>query len=338
MLLSANPFTFEWMIGCLGTQSLFNCLNTRFCFAIIEKETDVTMYSGKDPITPKDLFLSRRQFLRAAGFAGAGVLLTACAAGETALRTFSDEITAKQTAVNFINYYEFSLSKNSVADLAKDFITSPWQVEISGLVKYPLTLTIEEILAQFKPEERVYRMRCVEGWSMVLPWQGFSLNKLLDVVEPTSEARYVSFESVFRPKQMPGQQTLPYPWPYREGLRLDEAMHDLTILATGLYDEPISAQNGAPIRLVVPWKYGFKSLKSITHIHLVQEIPPTLWSSIAPHEYGFYANVNPQVDHPRWTQANELRMGDKERRPSLLFNGYDEVASLYDGMDLNANY
>ena len=173
---------------------------------------------------------------------------------------------------------------------------------------------------------------------MVLPWQGFSLNELLEVVKPTSDAKFVSFESVLRPEQMPGQQSLPYPWPYLEGLRLDEAMHDLTILATGMYNEPLTPQNGAPIRLVVPWKYGFKNLKAITRIKLRADMPPTFWSSIGPQEYGFYATVNPDVDHPRWSQATELRMGDSERRPTLMFNGYDEVASLYEGMDLKQNY
>lgn len=296
------------------------------------------MNKNVDTITPKELFLSRRQFLRAAGFAGAGVLLASCAPGESVPSVFSDPQTAPETATNFINYYEFSLSKSSVTDLAKDFTTTPWQIEVTGLVNNPQTFTIEDILDRFKQEERVYRMRCVEGWSMVLPWQGFSLNKLLEVVQPTSDAKFVSFESVLRPEQMPGQQSLPYPWPYLEGLRLDEAMHDLTILATGMYNEPLTPQNGAPIRLVVPWKYGFKNLKAITRIKLRADMPPTFWSSIGPQEYGFYANVNPDVDHPRWTQATELRMGDSERRPTLMFNGYNEVASLYEGMDLKQNY
>ncbi len=296
------------------------------------------MNSFSDDITPKALFLSRREFLRAAGFAGAGALLAACALAANPPSVFSDTPTAKETALNFINYYEFSLNKNSVTEVAKDFDTSPWQIEVTGLVNKPQTFNMEDILSQFEQEERVYRMRCVEGWSMVLPWQGFSLNKLLEAVEPTAEAKFVSFESILRPEQMPGQQSLPYPWPYLEGLRLDEAIHDLTILATGLYDEPLTPQNGAPIRLVVPWKYGFKSLKAITKIKLRADMPPTFWSSIGPQEYGFYANVNPDVDHPRWSQATELRMGDSERRPTLLFNGYDQVAKLYEGMDLNTNY
>lgn len=296
------------------------------------------MSLNPDPITPKALFLSRREFLRAAGFAGVGALLAACAPGGSTPSVFSETQTSKETALNFINYYEFSLSKNSVTEVAKDFATFPWEIEVSGLVNKPQTFSMADILAQFKQEERVYRMRCVEAWSMVLPWQGFPLKHLLDVVEPTAEAKFVSFESVLRPEQMPGQQSLPYPWPYLEGLRLDEAMHDLTLLATGLYGEPLTPQNGAPIRLVVPWKYGFKCLKALTKIKLRADMPPTLWSSIGPQEYGFYANVNPDVDHPRWSQATELRMGDSERRPTLLFNGYDEVSSLYEGMDLKINY
>ncbi|MGB4595351.1 MAG: protein-methionine-sulfoxide reductase catalytic subunit MsrP [Anaerolineaceae bacterium] len=296
------------------------------------------MSQNPDPITPKELFLSRRQFLTTAGFVGAGVLLASCAPGGAVPSTFTDAQTDFEKATNYNNYYEFSLSKNSVAELSKDFTASPWQIEVTGLVNKPLTLTMEDVLSSFKQEERVYRMRCVEGWSMVLPWQGFSLNKLLNLVEPAPEAKFVSFESVLRPEQMPGQQSLPYPWPYLEGLRLDEAMHNLTILATGLYDEPLTPQNGAPIRLVVPWKYGFKSLKAITKIKIRADMPPTFWSSIGPQEYGFYANVNPDVDHPRWSQATELRMGDSERRPTLMFNGYNEVSSLYDGMDLTKNY
>lgn len=294
-----------------------------------------------DTITPKSLYLSRREFLRAAGYAGTAALLAACTPNTPDASTsdnLTDTLTPSDVAKSFINYYEFSLSKSSVADLAKDFTTDPWQVEVSGLVKHPQTFSVGDLTSQFPVKKRVYRMRCVEAWSMVLPWQGFPLHKLLDLVEPTPEAQFVAFESVLRPEQMPSQQSLAFPWPYREGLRLDEAMHDLTILATGLYDEPLTPQNGAPIRLVVPWKYGFKSLKSITKITLVKDMPPTLWSSIGPDEYGFYANVNPEVDHPRWSQATELRMGDDTRRPTLLFNGYDEVASLYKDLDLRQNY
>jgi sulfoxide reductase catalytic subunit YedY len=206
-------------------------------------------------------------------------------------------------------------------------------------VNKPATFGIEDLLSKFTQEERIYRLRCVEAWSMVIPWTGFTLSSLLQEVEPTSDAKYVRFETVYRPDEMPGQSSPFYPWPYQEGLRLDEAMNDLTILATGLYGEPMPNQNGAPIRLVVPWKYGFKSIKSITKIELVEEQPTTLWSMVGPNEYGFYSNVNPEVSHPRWSQASERRIGELGRRPSLMFNGYaEQVAYLYDGMDLSVNY
>jgi sulfoxide reductase catalytic subunit YedY len=212
-------------------------------------------------------------------------------------------------------------------------------VEVGGLVNKPRTFAIEDILKEFPQEERIYRLRCVEAWSMVIPWTGFPLAALLQAVEPASAAKYVRFETVYRPEEMPGQKSPFYPWPYQEGLRLDEAMHDLTLLASGLYGEPNVPQNGAPLRLVVPWKYGFKSIKSIVRIELTAEEPATLWSSIAPNEYGFYANVNPAVDHPRWSQASERRIGELNRRPTLPFNGYGEqVADLYAGMDLAAYY
>jgi sulfoxide reductase catalytic subunit YedY len=236
------------------------------------------------------------------------------------------------------NYYEFSLSKTEVAGLAKGFVTSPWSVEVGGLVGSPQTFGLEDLLA-FEQEERIYRMRCVEAWSMVIPWNGFPLRKLLEVVEPTSDAQYVRFETLYDPERMPGQKGSVLEWPYVEGLRMDEAMHDLTLLATGLYGKDLLPQNGAPIRLVVPWKYGFKYIKSIVKIELVAEIPATSWALYAPKEYGFYANVNPNVDHPRWSQASERRIGEGGRRETLMFNGYEEeVAHLYEGLDLEANY
>jgi sulfoxide reductase catalytic subunit YedY len=212
-------------------------------------------------------------------------------------------------------------------------------VEVSGLVNNPKTYGIEDLLSKFTQEERIYRLRCVEAWSMVIPWTGFTLSSLLKEVEPTSDAKYVRFETVHRPEEMPGQNSPFYPWPYQEGLRLDEAMHDLTILATGLYGEPMPNQNGAPIRIVVPWKYGFKSIKSITKIELIAEQPGTLWSMVGPNEYGFYSNVNPEVSHPRWSQASERRIGEINRRPTLMFNGYaEQVANLYADMDLSVYY
>lgn len=299
-------------------------------------------YKTDDEITPKALYLNRRQFLRNAAIFGAGLTLAACipgAAPGSAPASFPDEITEKSEALNFINYYEFSLSKRAVTDLAKDFTIEPWQVEVGGLVENPTTFTIPDLLERFEIVDRIYRMRCVEGYSMVLPWSGFLLRDLLEEVKPLPEAKFVAFQSVFRPEEMPGQVSLGnYPWPYQEGLRLDEAMHELTIMATGMYSEPLSKQNGAPLRVVVPWKYGFKSPKAIQRITLTAEQPPTLWNALAPQEYGFLANVNPAVDHPRWSQATELRLGESERRSTLLFNGYDEVASLYEGIDLSIEY
>jgi sulfoxide reductase catalytic subunit YedY len=250
-----------------------------------------------------------------------------------------DALTAKEDALDYVNFYEFSLSKRNVDERAENFTIEPWEIQIDGLVANPQTIAFEDLLSRYKIDEYVYRMRCVEGWSMVLPWQGFKLNQLLKDIEPLPEARFIQFQSVYRPDEMPGQVSLDYyPWPYSEGLRLDEAMHPLTILATGMYEEPLTKQNGAPIRLVVPWKYGFKSIKSIARISLVAEQPPTLWQSLAANEYGFYANVNPAVDHPRWSQATEIRIGESERRSTLLFNGYDEVADLYEGMDLKKDF
>jgi sulfoxide reductase catalytic subunit YedY len=240
---------------------------------------------------------------------------------------------------HYNNYYEFTTDKGGVASLAQSFKTSPWSVEVYGLVNKPKTYGIEDLLKNFTQEERIYRLRCVEAWSMVVPWTGFTLASLLKEVEPTSSARYVRFETVYRPEEMPGLRSPFYTWPYQEGLRLDEAMNDLTILATGLYGKPMPSQNGAPIRLVVPWKYGFKSIKAITKIELVAEQPSTLWSDASPNEYGFYSNVNPERSHPRWSQASERRIGEFGRRPTLMFNGYaEQVADLYKDMDLNVYY
>lgn len=295
-----------------------------------------------DEVTPKALYLNRRQFLKNAAIFGASLTLAACVPGgapSAAPGALPDDITEKSEALNFNNYYEFSLSKRSVTELAKDFTIEPWQVEVGGLAANPATYTISGLIERFGTVERTYRMRCVEGYSMVLPWSGFLLRDLLEEAQPLPEAKFIAFESVLRPEEMPGQISLrSYPWPYREGLRLDEAMHDLTLMATGMYAEPLSRQNGAPLRMVVPWKYGFKSPKAVQRISLTAEQPATLWNTLAPQEYGFLANVNPAVDHPRWSQATELRIGESERRPTLLFNGYDEVASLYEGIDLRIEY
>jgi sulfoxide reductase catalytic subunit YedY len=305
-------------------------------------------------ITPKHVYLSRRDFIRAAGVVAGSAALTACAPsvleeaqnaapGPTSNATdeLGDPVNTYQDITNYNNYYEFSTNKEAVAPLSENFTTAPWSLEVGGLVNNPKTFAIDDILKLFPQEERIYRLRCVEAWSMVIPWNGFPLASLLDMVEPTSDAKYVRFETVYRPEEMKGQGSPFYPWPYQEGLRIDEAMNDLTILATGVYGEPVLPQNGAPIRLVVPWKYGFKSIKSIVKIELTAESerPSTLWSTTAPNEYGFYANVNPNVDHPRWSQASERRIGEINRRPTLPFNGYGEqVASLYEGMDLSLNF
>lgn len=248
-------------------------------------------------------------------------------------RNSFDEIT------HYNNFYEFSTNKEEVADVSKDFVARPWTLQIGGLVRKPLTLDLDDVLKLAPPEERVYRMRCVEAWSMVVPWAGYSLSKLLDRAEPLSDAKYVAFQTIVDAKRMPNQRQEVLPWPYVEGLRMDEAMHPLTLLTTGLYGRELPPQDGAPIRLIVPWKYGFKGIKSIVKIDLVERQPPSTWNIVAPREYGFYANVNPQVDHPRWTQATERRIGETGRRPTLMFNGYaDQVASLYSGTDLRKNF
>ena len=250
-----------------------------------------------------------------------------------------DPLNAYEQITNYNNFYEFSLGKEGIGDIAKNFKTLPWSVEVNGLVNKPRTFSMDDILSTFPQEERVYRLRCVEAWSMVIPWVGFPLASLLKLVEPKPEAKFVRFVSVMRPSEMPNQGMPVLTWPYAEGLRLDEAMHPLTILATGLYGKPLPKQDGAPIRVVVPWKYGFKSAKSIVQIELTAAMPMTAWVDANSHEYGFYANVNPKVDHPRWSQATERRIGERGRRPTLMFNGYEkEVAALYEGMDLKANY
>jgi len=294
--------------------------------------------------------------MRAAGAVGGAGLLAACGvqpsgepapseqapplAAGAATDELGDPLTPYEAVTGYNNYYEFTTDKEDVAPMAKDFRTSPWTVEVGGLVESPRTYAVEDLLSAFDQQERIYRMRCVEGWSMVIPWLGFPLASLIQQAGPTGEARYVRFEAILDPEQMPGQKSRWYEWPYIEGLRLDEAMNDLTILASGVYGKPMPAQNGAPLRLVVPWKYGFKSIKGIVRIDLVAEQPTSLWMAAAPNEYGFYANVNPNVDHPRWSQASERRIGGElQRRDTLMFNGYEEeVGALYAGMDLSANY
>lgn len=323
-------------------------------------------------ITPENVYLSRRNFIRAGIFAGTTLATTGVykyfnppppkevvtaeiqnisKPAET-LQVLNEKPNSFEEITNYNNYYEFSTDKRAVARAAQDFITRPWTVEVGGLANKPKVFDIDELL-KFEQEERIYRFRCVEGWSMVIPWVGFPLKKLLDAVEPNSAAKYVAFETFYsgaksdnpNVKLPPGKNGMQSSFsagidlPYVEGLRIDEAMHPLTLLATGLYGKQMPNQNGAPIRLVVPWKYGFKSIKSVIKITLTDKEPPTTWNISAPNEYGFYSNVNPTVNHPRWSQASERRIGELGQRETLMFNGYgDEVARLYEGMDLKKNF
>jgi sulfoxide reductase catalytic subunit YedY len=306
-------------------------------------------------ITPRAVYLRRREFMGLVAGAGAALSLGPARAEAPAtvpLKTVpsaykvDEPLTSRDDVTTYNNFYEFGSGKADPSKNSGNFKPRPWTITVDGLVGKPQTLDVDKLIAEMPIEERVYRMRCVEAWSMVIPWDGFPLKALLDKVEPLGSAKYVAFETVVRPDEMPGQSGLfqPMPWPYVEGLRLDEAMHPLTILAVGLYGETLPNQNGAPIRLVVPWKYGFKGIKSIVRISLTETQPPNSWNLLQGSEYGFYANVNPEVDHPRWSQATERRIGESGffgsgRRPTLMFNGYaDEVASLYAGMDLRANY
>lgn len=300
-------------------------------------------------ITPRDVYLSRRQFMgTAAGglmLAGAGSALAAPLTAAPSSFSADEKLTPKEAVTTYNNFYEFGTGKSDPSENSGQFKPLPWSVKVDGMVGKPKEFGIEELM-KLPLEERTYRLRCVEGWSMVIPWIGFPLSALLDQVEPLGSAKYVAFETIVRPEEMPAQTGLfqPLEWPYIEGLRLDEARHPLTILAVGLYGETLPNQNGAPIRLVVPWKYGFKSIKSIVKISLVEEQPQTTWKNANAREYGFYSNVNPAVDHPRWSQATEQRIGEGgffkvANRPTLPFNGYgEEVASLYEGMDLKANF
>lgn len=311
-------------------------------------------------ITSHSAYVSRRDFLKTAGIVSATAFLAACGVNvsssasptptltpgppvpDNAVGLTTDELGSPLNSLdditNYNNYYEFSTDKQAVNPLSKNFKSSPWTVEVGGLVQNPKTYGIEDLL-KFQQKERIYRLRCVEAWSMVIPWNGFQLSDLLNEVDPMTSAKYVHFVTLMDPSRMPGEQDNLYPWPYSEGLRLDEAMQRLTIIALGLYGQPLPNPDGAPLRLVVPWKYGFKGIKAIVKIELVETQPQTMWNTISPQEYGFYSNVNPNVPHPRWSQASERRIGQLSRIPTLMFNGYtDEVASLYTGMDLRANY
>jgi len=309
---------------------------------LVASPADPTATTGLPPASPtSDLPPATPAPTATAQSAAAAPSATPTAVPQAAIPDtdeLGDPLNSFEAITNFNNFYEFTVEKEKVAALAQDFKSSPWAVEVGGLVQNPKTFDLDD-LRKFDQENRVYRLRCVEGWSMVIPWLGFPLHRLLKEVEPMSQAKYVRFETLYDPEQMPGQKGDWFNWPYVEGLRLDEAMHDLTLMATGLYGKELLPQNGAPFRLVVPWKYGFKSIKSIVKIDLVEEMPVSLWMTAAPNEYGFYANVNPEVPHPRWSQASERRIGEFGRRETLMFNGYaDEVALLYEGMDLAKNY
>ena len=318
---------------------------------LIKKAEDI----HSSEITPQNLYLNRRKFLVQAALAGAAAVTgvglreivspsTTAFAGnkidgiqKSPLST-TETVTPYKDVTNYNNYYEFSTEKDEPAKLAQNFRTRPWKVNIDGQVEKKQELNVDMIIKMAPPEERIYRHRCVEGWSIVVPWVGFSLSELIKRVNPTSKAKFVEFTTIHDPKQMPGQKGHVLQWPYVEGLRMDEAMHPLALLCFGMYGEDLPNQDGAPLRIVVPWKYGFKSAKAIVRIRFTEKQPLNTWNISAPTEYGFYSNVNPTVDHPRWSQARERRLGEFFKRPTLMFNGYDQVASLYTGMDLKKNF
>ena len=317
---------------------------------LIKKPADIP----SSEITPKSLYLNRRKFLAGTVISGAasvaGMSLGELAEPMTVQAntkvegiqesSFSttEKITPLKDVSNYNNYYEFSTDKYEPAKLAKDFKTRPWTVTIDGQLKKKQVLDVDAIMKMATPEERIYRHRCVEGWSIVVPWVGFSLSELINKVDPMPKAKFIEFTTVLDPNHMPGQRTGVLEWPYVEGLRMDEAMHPLALLCFGMYGESLPNQDGAPLRIVVPWKYGFKSAKAIVRIHFTDKQPINTWNKSAPNEYGFYSNVNPNVDHPRWSQAKERRLGEFFKRPTLMFNGYDQVAGLYSGMDLKKNF
>jgi methionine sulfoxide reductase catalytic subunit len=320
---------------------------------LIKKSSDIS----SSEITPKNVYLNRRKFLAGAAVVGAALIggrkllnmgspeesaLAGSSLGNLVKSSYSttEEPTAAKYVTTYNNFYEFGTDKDDPSRNAKDFVTRPWSVSVEGEIKQPRKFDLDEIIKMAPLEERIYRLRCVEGWSVVVPWIGFPLSVLIKKVQPNSKAKYVAFQSLYDPKQMPKARWAGIDFPYVEGLRMDEAMHPLAILGVGMYGETLPNQDGAPIRLVVPWKYGFKSIKSLVKIRLVEKEPPTTWNLAQPQEYGFYSNVNPEVDHPRWSQATERRLhGFLKNHKTLMFNGYaDQVASLYAGMDLRKNY
>jgi len=319
---------------------------------LIKKPSDIP----SSEITPKSTYMSRRNFIVGAAASGAalavGLYLREHSDNSSDVQasgvklagvvkspfSTTEPATSFKDITNYNNYYEFSTDKYEPNGLSKDFRTRPWSVSFDGMVKKPKKLDIDAILKLAPLEERIYRHRCVEGWSMVIPWVGIPLSAVIKQADPLPGAKFVAFQTVMAPDQMPNQKRDVLDWPYVEGLRMDEAMHPLAILAVGLYDETLPNVDGAPLRLVVPWKYGFKGIKAIVKISFTDTMPPTTWNKMAPDEYGFYSNVNPNKDHPRWSQATERRIGEFRKRPTLMFNGYDQVASLYNGLDLQKNY
>jgi sulfoxide reductase catalytic subunit YedY len=310
---------------------------------LIKKSDDLK----SSEITPENFYHDRRDFLRAAGLLGiaaataSGGLLGFVESGKAGAQEpqLKDDLTPFEDVTMYNNFYEFGTDKSEPAENAKGFKTKPWTVRVDGLVSKPASYSIEDFIKPSKLEERVYRHRCVEAWSMVIPWLGFPMSDLISRVQPLASAKFIEFQTLLDANQMPGQRAPVLPWPYTEGLRLDEAMHPLAIFAVGLYGKMLLPQNGAPLRTVIPWKYGFKATKSIVHIRFTDRQPRTAWNQATPNEYGFYANVNPEVDHPRWTQAKERRIGEFRKRPTLMLNGYaDQVGRLYQGLDLRKNY
>lgn len=324
----------------------------------MKKPLSSSVKGKTEDITPEHLYISRRQFIKSLGLIGLGAVVASCdtrfgfvspgnptaqidGPNNSLVDELGDPANRYEDITNYNNYFEFTSVKQNVARLSKNFNPAKanggtdFTLEVYGLVNHPQVFSLDDLLTRFQQEERIYRLRCVEAWSMVIPWMGFSLAALLKEVDPLSNAKFVRFETVYAPSQMPGLKNRSFPWPYQEGLRIDEAMHQLSLLATGLYGKPLPPQNGMPIRLVVPWKYGYKSIKAINKIELVAQQPETFWTKVAPREYSFYANVNPFVDHPRWSQKTERRIGESRRRPTLLFNGYaEEVVSMYKGMEV----
>jgi methionine sulfoxide reductase catalytic subunit len=315
---------------------------------LIKKPDDIR----PSEITDEKHYLDRRKFIVAAGAIGAVAVGAAWAGGvfdpgllrarghaTGGAEQEGDKVNSYEDITSYNNFYEFGTDKEDPKENAHTLRTRPWTVQVAGLVKKPATYQLEDLVKPHKLQDRVYRLRCVEAWSMVIPWQGIPLVDMIRRFEPLPSAKYVAFTTLLRPSEMPGQRRGVLPWPYVEGLRMDEAMHPLTLMVTGLYGKTLPNQNGAPLRLVIPWKYGFKGIKSIVKIEFTDRQPPTTWNIAAANEYGFYANVNPTVDHPRWTQSRERRIGEFRRRPTLMFNGYgDQVAQLYAGMDLRQNY